>query len=75
MMAGVPLHAVKKVLRISNRKEAIRTAVRLAKAGDCILVAGKGHEKYQEIMDEKFPFDDKKELKEALEDFFDSMKG
>ncbi len=47
------------VLRIADRKQAIRTAIALANIGDIILVAGKGHEKYQEIKGEKFPFDDK----------------
>ncbi len=60
-----PLH-FKKVLAIVNRKEAIKTACALAKPGDIILVAGKGHEKYQEIKGEKFPFDDKEILKNYL---------
>ncbi|HCQ29331.1 MAG TPA: UDP-N-acetylmuramoyl-L-alanyl-D-glutamate--2,6-diaminopimelate ligase, partial [Flavobacteriales bacterium] len=48
------------------RREAIKTASALASEGDIILVAGKGHEKYQEIKGEKFPFDDYEELKNAL---------
>ena len=60
-----PLH-FKKVLSIINRKEAIKTACALAKPGDIILIAGKGHEKYQEIKGEKYPFDDKEILKGYL---------
>lgn len=63
MRAGVePLH-FKKVLAITNREEAIKTACALAETNDIILVAGKGHEKYQEINGEKFPFDDMEVLK------------
>ncbi len=51
------------VLRIADRKQAIRTAIALANDRDIILVAGKGHEKYQEIKGEKFPFDDKEIIK------------
>ncbi len=54
------------VLSIVNRKEAIKTACLLAKPGDIILVAGKGHENYQEIKGVKYPFDDKKILKEIF---------
>jgi UDP-N-acetylmuramoyl-L-alanyl-D-glutamate--2,6-diaminopimelate ligase len=60
-----PLY-LKKVLAIINRKEAIKTACALAKPGDIILIAGKGHEKYQEIKGEKYPFDDKEILKGCL---------
>ena len=56
----------RKVLVIIDRKQAIKTACRLAKTNDIILVAGKGHEKYQEINGEKFPFDDLEELKQSL---------
>ncbi|MFZ5553732.1 MAG: UDP-N-acetylmuramoyl-L-alanyl-D-glutamate--2,6-diaminopimelate ligase [Bacteroidota bacterium] len=66
MMKGVePLH-FKKVMHITNRKEAIRAACGFAKSGDIILVAGKGHEKYQEIKGERFPFDDMKEVEECF---------
>ncbi|MEJ6736787.1 MAG: UDP-N-acetylmuramoyl-L-alanyl-D-glutamate--2,6-diaminopimelate ligase [Flavobacteriales bacterium] len=58
MRQGVDGVHFKKVLAISNREEAIRTACSLANDGDIILVAGKGHEKYQEINGEKLPFDD-----------------
>lgn len=54
------------MLSIADRKEAIKTAVSLAKAGDILLVAGKGHEKYQEISGVKYDFDDKQVLKEML---------
>ena len=56
-----------KVLSITDRKQAIRTACRLADRGDIILVAGKGHEKYQEINGVKHPFDDKEILKEEFQ--------
>jgi UDP-N-acetylmuramoyl-L-alanyl-D-glutamate--2,6-diaminopimelate ligase len=56
----------KKVLVIIDRKQAIKTACRLANANDIVLVAGKGHEKYQEINGKKFPFDDLEELKQSL---------
>ena len=66
MQTGVPAHLSQLVMQIANRREAIREASRLAKAGDIILVAGKGHEKYQEIQGVKYPFDDKEVLKEEL---------
>ncbi|MFW5708038.1 MAG: UDP-N-acetylmuramoyl-L-alanyl-D-glutamate--2,6-diaminopimelate ligase [Bacteroidota bacterium] len=66
MVKGVELSAGKKTLVIENRREAIKTAAALAGDGDVILVAGKGHEKYQEIKGVKHPFDDKQILKEAL---------
>ena len=55
-----------KILIISDRKEAINTAARLAKSKDIIVLAGKGHETYQEINGNKIPFNDKNELKKAL---------
>ncbi len=67
MRTGVPAQHFKKTLAISDRREAIRTAIALAQAGDIILVAGKGHEKYQEIKGVKHPFDDKQELFNLLE--------
>lgn len=66
MWSGVPGEKQKQVLRITDRKEAIRTGVQMAKPGDILLVAGKGHEKYQEINGHRYPFDDKKVLAEAL---------
>ncbi len=67
MEAGVPISLKKKTITIQDRKEAIRTACHLAKSGDIILLAGKGHEKYQEINGVKFPFDDKKIFSEIME--------
>ncbi len=55
-------------LRIPDRREAIRTAIRLAQPSDAILIAGKGHEDYQIIGKKKFPFDDRIEAKAALEE-------
>lgn len=66
MMEGVESTDRNHVYRISDRKEAIRTAVRMAKKGDTILIAGKGHETYQEISGVKYPFDDKKVVHDAL---------
>ncbi len=66
MQAGINPVNAKKTLRISDRKEAIRTAVAFAKEGDIILIAGKGHEKYQEINGVKHPFDDFEIVKELL---------
>jgi UDP-N-acetylmuramoyl-L-alanyl-D-glutamate--2,6-diaminopimelate ligase len=64
MEAGVPVSLKRKVLKITNREEAIRTACTLAKTDDLILVAGKGHETYQEIAGVKHPFDDRIILKQ-----------
>lgn len=64
MQAGISPVEMKKTLRISDRKEAVRTAVAFAKEGDIILIAGKGHEKYQEIKGVKHPFDDFEIVKE-----------
>lgn len=66
MEAGVPVHLKKKVLSITDRKEAIKTAISLANPEDIILIAGKGHEKYQEIQGVKHPFDDKQVLEEMM---------
>jgi UDP-N-acetylmuramoyl-L-alanyl-D-glutamate--2,6-diaminopimelate ligase len=70
MLAGLNATQMKKVLTIVDRKEAIRTACMLAKKGDVILVAGKGHEDYQEIKGIKHHFDDK----EVLHDIFNVEK-
>ena len=59
MEAGVEPQNYKRILKIVDRKEAIKTAIMLANTGDIILVAGKGHETYQDIMGVKHPFDDK----------------
>jgi len=66
MESGITPDQKSKTLRICDRREAIRTAVMLAAPGDVILVAGKGHEPYQEIMGVKYHFDDREELKKAL---------
>ena len=66
MEAGITPELKRKILRITNRHEAIKTAVMLANEGDVILIAGKGHETYQEIMGVKNHFDDREELKNAL---------
>lgn len=67
MQAGVNAVTKKKVISIADRKEAIKTAVSLTKADDIVLIAGKGHEKYQEIKGVKYDFDDKEILIEMLE--------
>ncbi|MEP7269533.1 MAG: UDP-N-acetylmuramoyl-L-alanyl-D-glutamate--2,6-diaminopimelate ligase [Saprospiraceae bacterium] len=67
MIAGLDMKDQKHTYRQVDRKEAIRMAARLAdRSGDIILIAGKGHENYQEIKGTKFPFDDKIILKEVL---------
>lgn len=66
MRKGVSGLHFKKVLEIVDRKEAIKTACTLAENKDIILVAGKGHETYQEIEGTKYPFDDKKILAEMF---------
>ena len=67
MEAGVPVVARKKFISIVDRKEAIKTAVNLAQHDDIVLVAGKGHEKYQEINGIKYEFDDKRVLSQMFE--------
>jgi len=66
MEAGISPELKRKTLRIPDRRLAIRTAVMFAGKGDVILIAGKGHETYQEIMGIKHHFDDREELKDAL---------
>jgi len=66
MEAGIEMHQKHKVLSIVNRREAIKTACMLAKPGDIILVAGKGHEDYQEIKGVKYHFDDKEVINELF---------
>lgn len=63
MLAGLTPQQMKKVLSITDRREAIKTACMLAQKGDVILVAGKGHEDYQEVRGVKHHFDDKEELR------------
>lgn len=67
MEAGVPITARKKYISITDRREAIKTAVAFAGEGDILLVAGKGHEKYQEINGVKKHFDDKEVLAEMFQ--------
>lgn len=69
MKAGIEPSMVGKVLTIVDRREAIRTAYMLANQGDIILVAGKGHENYQEIKGVKHHFDDK----EVIQEIFNSL--
>ena len=67
MEAGVSVTGRKKYITIADRREAIKTAVSLSTNEDIVLVAGKGHEKYQDIKGVKYDFDDKKVLKEMFE--------
>ena len=66
MIKGVPAKMQTKVLRITDRREAIRTASMIAGENDIILVAGKGHETYQEIKGHRYHFDDREELRKVL---------
>ncbi len=66
MMAGLNTAQKNSALRITDRRQAIKTACTLAKEGDIILVAGKGHEKYQEVNGVRHHFDDKEELNNIL---------
>ncbi len=66
MEKGINVSHRRKVLRITDRKEAIKTACTLAQPGDIVLVAGKGHETYQEITGVRYPFDDRAILLETF---------
>lgn len=66
MLAGLNDHQKRKALTIVDRKEAIRTACMLAGKGDVVLIAGKGHEDYQEVKGVKHHFDDKEVVKEIM---------
>ena len=66
MLAGLDNKQMKKVLSIVDRKEAIRTACMMAEKGDVILIAGKGHEDYQEIKGVKHHFDDREVVKDIF---------
>ncbi len=68
MNTGVPISDKKKVLTITDRREAIKSAVMFAQKSDIILLAGKGHEKYQEVKGVKTHFDDKEELIKMFEE-------
>ena len=69
MKAGVQPQHYRKALSVTDRREAIKVACSLANPGDIILVAGKGHEKYQEVKGIKQPFDDKQVLEESFKIF------
>ncbi len=66
MMNGIDSTLKKNVLRITDRREAIRTGLMLANSGDVVLIAGKGHETYQEIKGVKYHFDDREIVKEIF---------
>jgi UDP-N-acetylmuramoyl-L-alanyl-D-glutamate--2,6-diaminopimelate ligase len=66
MLAGLEKDQQRNVISIIDRKEAIKTACMLAQPGDAILVAGKGHENYQDIKGVKHHFDDKEVIKEIF---------
>lgn len=66
MTAGLDNNEMKKVLCITDRKQAIKTAVMMANAGDVILIAGKGHEDYQDVKGVKHHFDDREVVKEFI---------
>ena len=67
MLAGLDQRQMKKVVSIVDRREAIRTACMMAQKGDVILIAGKGHEDYQEIKGVKHHFDDREEVRAIFE--------
>ena len=67
MEEGVSVVAKKKYITIADRREAIKTAVTLANSDDIVLIAGKGHEKYQEVNGIKYEFDDKKVMVQMFE--------
>ena len=67
MLAGLNAQQMKKTISITDRKEAIRTACMMAQKGDVILIAGKGHEDYQEIKGVKHHFDDREVVREIFE--------
>lgn len=66
MRAGIPADRLRYCLVISDRREAIKTACTMAQQGDIILVAGKGHETYQEIRGVKHHFDDREVMRECF---------
>ncbi len=66
MLAGLDARQMKKVVSIVDRREAIRTACMMAQKGDVILIAGKGHEDYQEVKGVKHHFDDKEVVREIF---------
>lgn len=66
MEAGLDAEQMKKVLRITDRRQAIKTALTLAAPGDVVLIAGKGHEDYQIIGETKHHFDDREEVRKVF---------
>ena len=66
MLAGLTKEDMRKVISIADRREAIRTACMLAQPGDVVLIAGKGHENYQEVKGVKHHFDDKEVVKDIF---------
>jgi UDP-N-acetylmuramoyl-L-alanyl-D-glutamate--2,6-diaminopimelate ligase len=66
MEAGVPIENLQKTVSILDRKQAIKTACMMSQKGDVVLIAGKGHETYQEINGERFHFDDFETVTECL---------
>ena len=66
MLAGLDAQQMKKVVSIVDRREAIRAACMMARKGDVVLVAGKGHEDYQEVKGVKHHFDDREEIRKVL---------
>ena len=69
MKSGLDPVSMKKTLSVLDRREAISLAVSLAQRGDIILLAGKGHEKYQEIAGVKYDFDDYQIVSEILKEY------
>ena len=67
MLAGLDAKQMKKVIVNADRREAIRSAVMMASKGDVILIAGKGHEDYQEIRGVKHHFDDREVVRECFQ--------
>ena len=66
MLAGLNAQQMKSVVSIVDRREAIKTAVMMAEKGDVILIAGKGHEDYQDVKGTKHHFDDREEVRKAF---------
>ena len=66
MLAGLDKTQMRKVVAVVDRKEAIRTACMMARPGDAVLVAGKGHEDYQDIKGVKHHFDDHEVIREIF---------
>ena len=67
MKGGLTADELRRTICITDRREAIRTAIRMAKPGSVVLVAGKGHETYQEVNGVRHHFDDHEEIRDAFE--------